>query len=113
MNWWIQVGSGSVKERVSRSHSLKETQSRKQERNCDKDRKEAKEVKEAKDGQHSTAGSAAGASVSLKQKITNVLYPDREQHDPKESRSSRNITHPPPSLYSALDSCLYLAAQGM
>jgi len=82
-----------VKERVSRSHSLKETQSR-------------KEKKETKDGQH-------GLPVSLKQKITNVLYPDREHAEsPKESTHGRsNVSHPPPSLYSALDSCLYLAVQ--
>ena len=113
-----QTGNGSSKERVSRSHSLKETQTRKVERAGDKDKKESRD---AKDGQHTSTAALAGGvsgSVSLKQKITNVLYPDREQHDHKESNRSssssshRNITYPPQSLYSALDSCLYLAAQG-
>lgn len=90
-------------QRVARSHSLKETPA------CRKEKKEAQQ--------------RAGLPTSLKQKITNVLCPDRDDKD-----GGRVASHPPPlppplpttsstpavqlPLYSALDSCLYHAAQG-
>lgn len=100
-------GPTSQKEqRVARSHSLKETPA------C---RKEKKEVQ-----QQRGAGGGGGLPGSLKQKITNVLCPDRQ--DEKDGAGGRGSSHPPqptpsavqqPSLYTALDSCLYHAAHGM
>ena len=99
------MANQSKEQRVGRSHSLKETA-----------RKEKKEVAQQQQQQ--------GLPSSLKQKITNVLYPDRDsqQHDQLHKESRAAVSHAPqglvtvtaaqPSLYTALDSCLYLAAQG-
>ena len=82
----------NAKERISRSQSLKGTQSR-------KDREETKEK------------AVLLVPTSLKQKITSVLYPERDTDIKDHAHSARAA--PAPSLYSALNSCLYLPTQGM
>ncbi|XP_046456835.1 serine/threonine-protein kinase PLK1-like [Daphnia pulex] len=106
-------------QRVARSHSLKETPA------CRKEKKEAQQQQQQQTQQQQQQH--RGLPGSLKQKITNVLCPDRTTDDHNNKEPSGRVGPPPPptsaapavqqqqqqqpSLYTALDSCLYHAAQ--
>ncbi|EFX82812.1 hypothetical protein DAPPUDRAFT_302355 [Daphnia pulex] len=106
-------------QRVARSHSLKETPA------CRKEKKEAQQQQQQQTQQQQQQ-QHRGLPGSLKQKITNVLCPDRTADDHNNKEPSGRVGPPPPptsaapavqqqqqqpSLYTALDSCLYHAAQ--